>query len=94
MTSMALTPATALRMAIEVCELLVKHPFSFAAAESNIKDNLRIRVIDAEGGREKQRYLAHDCSVHIFRALLMSEIAEMQRTLRDEQIRAWNRMAS
>lgn len=94
MASPALTSHSALRLACEVADIIVKPPLTFVAAESNIKDVLRVRVIDPETDLEKQRYVQHDCSVHIFRTRLMTELAEMQRCLRDEKLLHRAKLAS
>jgi len=80
--SIALTQKSAVALAVNVGDVIVRSPFTFTAVPSNVENKLRLRVIDAESELHHTGYVDHDCAVMEFRKRCAESFAEILKDLK------------
>lgn len=83
--STVLTQQTAVAMAIEVADIIVKRPFTFTAVPSHVENKLKLKVIDTDpdnGQLDITGYIDYACSVVEFKASCHKTLAELVKDLK------------
>ena len=80
--STVLTQKSAVALAVNVGDVIVRPPFSFTAAPSNVLNQLKLRIVDPESGIDNFGYIDHECGVMEFRKHCSETIVELLKELR------------
>lgn len=87
--STVLTQQTAVAMAIEVADIIVRRPFTFTAVPSHVENKLKLKVIDTDpdnGQLDITGYIDYACTVVEFKASCHKMLAEMVRDLKTKAL--------